>query len=75
MTEMTNPSPDDPAGPTAPTGGIDVGQSMLDAGALEQDDNGPRSAGAGVAGVADALAPQDSSDPSMRSGGRGEGAY
>jgi len=74
MTEATNPSPSDPAGPTAPAGGLDEGQSILDAGALEEDDAGPRSPDAGLAGESDALAYQDSSGPASRSGGPGEGA-
>lgn len=74
MTEMTNPGPSDPSGPTAPTGGPDEGQALLDAGALEQDDQGPRSPDSGLAREGDALAPQDASDPSSRSGGRAEGA-
>lgn len=98
MTETTNPSPSDPGGATAPTGGIGDGQSMLDAGALQDDGSGltpannppgkdaatDRPSGSlgeallsrdrGGAGDGDALAPQDTSDPSTTSGGRGEGA-
>lgn len=72
MTEMTNPDPSDPPGPTAPTGSVDEGQSLLDAGALEPADGGPGTAD-DLAGP-DALAPQDTSDPASQSGGRGEGA-
>lgn len=99
MTETTNPGPSDPGGATAPTGGIEDGQSMLEGGALEDDGTGftpplgttdvdAASEGTsgslgealvhpdgGVAGESDALAPQDTQDPSKRSGGRGEGAF
>lgn len=74
MTETTNPSPADPAGPTAPTGGLDEGQSLLDAGSVEEEDGGPRSPDAGVARESDVLAPQDTADPSTRSASRGDGA-
>jgi hypothetical protein len=48
MTEATNPSPSDPAGPTAPAGGLDEGQSILDADALAyQDSSGPASRSGG----------------------------
>ncbi len=74
MTEATNPSPSDPAGPSAPTGGLDEGQSLLDAGSVEPADDGVRASGADVAGNSDALAPHDAGDPSTRSEGRGESA-
>ncbi len=74
MTETTKPGPVDPSGPTAPTGGLDEGQAMLDAGALDQDDAERPSPGAGPAGKSDAPAPQGSADPSTRSASRGEGA-
>ena len=99
MTETTNSGPSDVGGATAPTGGIEGGQSMLDGGAFEDDGSGltpplgtadadAASEGAGsslgealahpdrgVAGESDALAPQDTQDPSTLSGGRGEGAF
>ncbi len=96
MTEMTNPTPSDPGGATAPTGGTQDGNSMLDGGALEDDgglgapDEASRVSSTpphgdplgeslmdpdtGVATEGDALAPQDTTDPTTRSGGRGEGA-
>lgn len=93
MTEMTNPTPSDPGGATAPTGGPQDGSSMLDGGALEDDGSGlaapaDDSRGAstpphgeslmdpdtGVATEGDAPAPQDTTEPTTRSGGRGEGA-
>ncbi len=40
MTDTTNPGPSDVGGATAPTGGIEGGQSMLDGGALEDEGTG-----------------------------------